>query len=136
MTVVVDASVALLWLVDLPASSKAEPLLDSSQALIAPDLIVPEIANALWKYVVFGQPSSFDAEDAIESLNQFFSDIVPTYPFRRRAMSISVELKHPAYDCFYLALAEQLSVRLVTADQRLIKRCNGTRFETLLTKLT
>jgi len=30
-------------------------------------------------------------------------------------------LDHPAYDCLYLALAEQRQATLITADQRLLK---------------
>ena len=39
-----------------------------------------------------------------------------------RALDLSLLLNHPAYDCFYLALAEQLEIRLVTADTRLINK--------------
>lgn len=133
--IIVDASVALLWLVDTPASMRAEPLLDSEEPVVAPDLIVPELANAVWKSVAFAQLSTADAQDAIESISRFFSDIVPTYPFRNRALSIAIELKHPAYDCFYLALAEQLSCSIVTTDERLLRRCTNTRFEKLLLRL-
>ena len=133
--IVVDASVALLWLVDLPASEKAERLLDSADPLVAPDLIVPELANAIWKTVAFADFPAGDARDCIESIDRYFSNIVPTYPFRRRALSIAIELKHPAYDCFYLALAEQLTCPLVSADERLIRRSRNTRFEKLVAPL-
>jgi predicted nucleic acid-binding protein len=32
---------------------------------------------------------------------------------------MAMDLKHPAYDCFYLAMAQRESATLVTADQRL-----------------
>lgn len=133
--IVVDASVALLWLVDMPSSKRAERLLDSEEPLVAPDLIVPELTNAVWKSVAFAELSPDDARDAIGSINRYFSDIVPTYPFRMRALSIAIELKHPAYDCFYLALAEHLSCNVITADERLIKRCANSRFEAQVSRL-
>jgi predicted nucleic acid-binding protein len=35
-------------------------------------------------------------------------------------MALAIRLKHPIYDCFYLALAERERCALVTADARLI----------------
>ncbi len=34
------------------------------------------------------------------------------------AISLACELKHPVYDCLYLALADSLGIALVTADQK------------------
>jgi predicted nucleic acid-binding protein len=52
-----------------------------------------------------------------------------------RALAIAIELRHSAYDCFYLALAEQRTSSLVTADDRLIRRCADTPFEKLVQSL-
>ena len=43
MTLVVDASVAIRWFVALERSDRAEAILESEEALIAPDLIVADI---------------------------------------------------------------------------------------------
>jgi predicted nucleic acid-binding protein len=40
-------------------------------------------------------------------------------------------LRHPVYDCFYLALAEREDATLVTADRRLIGRLAGSRWEAM-----
>ena len=53
-------------------------------------------------------------------------------PARRRArgdaaMALAIRLKHPIYDCFYLALAERERCALVTADARLIAAAKGIR---------
>ncbi|MBX9826741.1 MAG: type II toxin-antitoxin system VapC family toxin [Xanthobacteraceae bacterium] len=53
-----------------------------------------------------------------------------------RALAIGIELRHPVYDCFYLALAEQRHCQLATADERLIARCAGTPFAKLIKPLT
>jgi predicted nucleic acid-binding protein len=50
---------------------------------------------------------------------------------RDRASAIAVELRHSACDCFYLALAEPNTSPLVTADEKLIRRCADTPFEKL-----
>ena len=134
MTFIVDASVALLWLIDLPASKEAEQLLQRDETIIAPDILVPEIANALWKTVTFAGLPSAEAQDAMNTLDRFFSEIAPTYPLRDRALAIALELKHPAYDCFYLAFAEQRACPLITADKRLVRKAKKTPFEKLISE--
>ena len=52
MTIVVDASVALRWCFQLNGSDRAEELLRSDDHLIAPDLVIAEITNAAWKFVL------------------------------------------------------------------------------------
>ena len=61
-------------------------------------------------------------------------ELVPTSVLKDRALAIAIELRHPAYDCFYLALAERSSSSLVTADERLIRRCADTPFEKLVSR--
>lgn len=45
---VVDASVAVKWLVREPLSHEASLLLTGEVSLMAPDLLYAEAANALW----------------------------------------------------------------------------------------
>jgi predicted nucleic acid-binding protein len=49
-------------------------------------------------------------------------------PLAARAAAIALELEHPVYDCFYLALREAQRAPLVNADRRLIARTEGTTF--------
>ena len=37
-------------------------------------------------------------------------------------MELAIALDHPAYDCFYIAHAEQLGAPLLTADKKLIAK--------------
>jgi len=98
--------------------------------VIAPDLIVPEIANAFWKYVTFDRGSFEKASTTVLETATLLSEIVPSSVLKDRA--IALELRHPIYDCFYLALAEQRACRLLTADNRLRARCTRTPFAKLL----
>jgi predicted nucleic acid-binding protein len=123
MTIVVDASVALRWCFQLNGSDRAEELLRSDDQLIAPDLVIAEITNAAWKFVIF------------DRVAKAFEELVPTSVLKDRALSIAIELRHPAYDCFYLALAERSASPLITADDRLIRRCSDTPFEKLVRSL-
>jgi predicted nucleic acid-binding protein len=49
-TLVVDASVAVKWVVEEPRTEEAL-LLRATSRLLAPDLLVAECANILWKKV-------------------------------------------------------------------------------------
>jgi predicted nucleic acid-binding protein len=132
MTIVVDASVALRWCFPLPGSDRAEQLLRSDDHVMAPDLVIAEITNAAWKFVIFDGVPAKSAMAAIRDIGKAFEELVPTSLLKDRALEIAVELSHPAYDCFYLALAERNAARLFTADDRLIRRCAGTPFTQLV----
>jgi predicted nucleic acid-binding protein len=75
------------------------------------------------------------AADAVAQIGNSVHELVPSLNLRRRALTIAVRLRHSAYDCFYLALAEERDIPLITADARLIRRCQGTNFERLVRPL-
>jgi len=135
MTLVVDASVALRWCFPLPGSDRAERLLTSGDRLIAPDLIIAEVTNAVWKFATFDHVEEDVARSAVEQVINAFEELVPIPDLRERALAIAIHQRHPAYDCFYLALAERYEARLITADERLIRRCSSTRLKKLLRRL-
>jgi predicted nucleic acid-binding protein len=62
-------------------------------------------------------------------------DLHPTEPLLPRAMDLARRLKHPVYDCVYLALAERERARFVTTDQRLLRRAMSLRAGTTLVDL-
>jgi predicted nucleic acid-binding protein len=135
VTVVVDASIVVRWLLKLPGSDDAEAMVASADAILAPDVVISETASALWKAVVFADLERDEAAIALQSIDRLFDQIVPSQSLRMRAFAIATELRHPVYDCFYLALAEDRSGRLLTADKRLARRCEGTAFGQLVRSL-
>jgi predicted nucleic acid-binding protein len=135
MTIVVDASVALRWCFQLTGSDRAEELLRSDDHIIAPDLVIAEITNAAWKFIVFDKVPAESVKLAVREVAKAFEELVPTSVLKDRALAIAIELRHPAYDCFYLALAERSESQLVTADERLMRRCAHTPFENLVRPL-
>ena len=119
-TWVVDASVAIKWVVDEPGTEQA--LLLRRHRLVAPDLLVPECANILWKKVRRGGLSEAEAILAARLLQRAEVDLAPMRGLLEPATKLAIALDHPAYDCIYLALAEALSCAMVTADERLYRR--------------
>jgi predicted nucleic acid-binding protein len=128
MTLVVDASVAVRWLFPVSRDQTADELVRSDRSLIAPDLVLAEIANAAWKFVRFENLNSNTAASILAEAANGFDEIVSSRGLKDRAFTMAIELRHPVYDCFYLALAEQRDCNMVTADERLLGRCAGTPF--------
>lgn len=124
MTLIVDASVAAQWVLEQDGSSRAAALRLEDE-LIAPSLIASEIGSAIWKAVRRSAISRANALLAIEVALLPFAALIPDEELRVRALSIAMELNHPVYDCFYLALAEREGAPLVSADKRLLAA--GTR---------
>ena len=120
-TLVVDASVAIKWAVDEEGSAAALELL-RSERLVAPDLWIAECANILWKKVKRGELTADEALSTVGVLADSGVALMPMARFFGEAVRLAVRLDHPAYDCFYLALAVSNGWTLVTADERLIAR--------------
>jgi predicted nucleic acid-binding protein len=120
MTLVVDASVATKWVLPENGSDRATALRRPGELFIAPNLIAAEIGNAVWKRVIWQDFPLADGVVALDAALALFSEIVQMEGLAPRAVEIGAELKHPIYDCFYLALAERERCPMVTADKRLL----------------
>lgn len=121
---VIDASVAMKWFVEEDHSDKALLLVQSTE-LIAPQLVLGEVANGLWSK---RRMSSIDvrvAQRLTAELPQLIRELVPIGPLMQEALSLAFELDHPVYDCVYLALARSRGLWLVTADQRFFAKVSG-----------
>jgi predicted nucleic acid-binding protein len=120
---VVDASVAAKWVAPEPGSDRAARLL--KHELLAPDLLYAEWANILWKKQVRREMSPQAVGTSVRWMRQVPIDIRPCQDLLDEAVALSSRLQHPAYDCFYLALAREAGCAVVTADRRLWERCQA-----------
>jgi len=114
---VIDASVAIKWLVEEQGTDEALRLLEKAK-LSAPDLLIAECANILWKKVRRNELSKDEAQIAARLLEQADIEILPTRHLLASATSLAIEIDHPAYDCIYLALAIERDWQFATADER------------------
>jgi predicted nucleic acid-binding protein len=119
---VVDASVALKWVVHEEGSEAADRLLDEPEDLLAPDFLLIEAANVLWKRTVRSEMTPAEADQAFGLLRDGVMVFLPTTPLLESARRLARRLRHPVYDCLYIALAERERAPLVTADSRLVRR--------------
>jgi|SRR5271157_3826597 len=125
MNLVVDASVAVKWLFEEQDSDRAEALLTSAGEdnlkLVAPTILPAEIANALWKRMRRGDMDRQKTLDTGERFEEICPLLLPIEGLVQRALELAIDSRHPVYDCLYVALAEELSSELVTADERLYR---------------
>ena len=116
MSIVIDASVALKWVLDEPGQEAADALLD--EELVAPALWLVEAANALWRRALRGELSEQEAKERLAELGNapVASSAIEDDLFA--AADLANLLRHPVYDCLYLAAAIREDAYVVTADSR------------------
>ena len=128
MILVVDASVATKWFFVESGDQLARELAEGKDVLIAPDLIVAEVCNTAWKKVSRAEASADQARAVTIALPKIFRELVSCAALVPRALDLALEMGHPAYDCFYLALAELANADLATADTNLARKVLRTGF--------
>ena len=122
-SVVVDASLAVKWLVEEDDSDKAHAALESWVAQdvtrIAPYLLPFEVANALHRRALRGE---LNVDDSIRMMTRLLESRLELHQppgLHVRALQLaSLFRQTAAYDAHYLALAESIGCELWTADER------------------
>jgi len=127
-TLVIDASIAVKWVVEEDGTPAALALRKQAR-LIAPDLLVAECANILWNKVQRDELSQEEALLAARLLEGAEIELLPTRSLLETAVRIAIALDHPAYDCLYLALALQEACRFATADERFLRTLAEARLD-------
>jgi predicted nucleic acid-binding protein len=128
MSLIVDASVAVKWFLDEEGCEEARRLLDS-ESLLAPDLILLETYNAVWKRWRRGEARASQLGELVHLLRQALERLIPLGELATEAAALSRELRHPIYDCVYIALAARERGWLITTDQRLVKTARRAKIE-------
>lgn len=117
MTLVVDASVAVKWVLLEPDSSVARAL-PGTDTLIAPEFLRLECANVLAQQVRRGFMAEADAASGLRLIDSVGVRHSPDRGLVDAARRLAIELGRSAYDSLYLALALTEGAVLVTADAR------------------
>jgi predicted nucleic acid-binding protein len=120
-TLVIDASIAVKWVIEEDGTPDALTIRQRAR-MIAPELLVPECANILWKKIQRDELTSEQALFAARLLQIAEIELVPMRSLFEAAMRMAIELDHAAYDCLYLSLAIENKCQFVTADERFLRK--------------
>ena len=95
--------------------------IEESDLVFAPELIVPEITNAIWKYYQFEDLDLDTCQHVLDLSLGLVDTFVPSTELYREAFLLARTGKIPAYDMSYPALARREDATLLTVDQKLRK---------------
>ena len=122
MRVVLDANAAVEVALEGKAAGLLSAVLAQSEEVIAPELLVPEIVNAVWKYHQFAEFDLGKCEKILELAVGLVDRLISHRAIYREAFALSrAQKSRAAYDMFYLALALREDALLLTLDGTLKK---------------
>jgi predicted nucleic acid-binding protein len=134
---VVDASVAGKWFFPEQGSETASALLDGKRELLAPDLIVAEFGNLVWKKTRRREVAFPRAEEMLRTFLRLPLTLHSATALAETAWPLAAETGLTFYDSLYLALGIRERCRVITADKKVIKRVRkrGLDYISLLTDM-
>lgn len=118
VALIVDASVALKWILQEADSHLAKALALSEEVLLMPDFWLNEACNVLWLQV---RRRLLTADEAREGLRLLRAQVEPTptanLGLQEVALDIGIAVDHSTYDAMYLAFAIAMGAeQVITAD--------------------
>ncbi|PKQ29931.1 MAG: hypothetical protein CVT60_02745 [Actinobacteria bacterium HGW-Actinobacteria-10] len=125
---VIDASVLLSALFIESTSEAAWAAIDAAGELAAPDLMIAEATSVMSRKVRCRELDLTQAHGKLQELRDMPISLSRATELDSLALSLSIDLPHPVYDCFYLALAIQRECTLLTLDRKLAHRAERAGF--------
>lgn len=129
MIYVVDASVSIKWYVPEIYDREADVILSSGNDLHAPELILLELSNIVWKKLRRGEITEQKGKSIAAAFTKANIKFHPHKNFINSAFHGAAATGQTVYDWSYLALAISLSCRFVTADERFYKALENTKLK-------
>ena len=121
MRIVLDANATIEIVLNRPNSDRLRETVEEAEEVLAPDLLLAEIVNAIWKCHHFAKLDVNVCDRALDDAVSLVDTFVPAREIHREAFALSRATNKPAYDMFYLALAQREDAVLLTLDQSLKK---------------
>jgi predicted nucleic acid-binding protein len=134
--IVVDANVAVKWVIKQPLRDRALAVLRRSDVLVAPSLLVSEVTSAIWQYVRAGHIGREQARQGLSAALDQITLLEEDGELAESALAVALELGCAPYDCFYLVAAIRRDALLVTADKRLVNRLASTPYKSRVANLS
>ena len=132
---IIDTSVFIKYVLPEEDSTTVEILITLHRAsdirLSAPDFILTECANVLWKHV---RREGMAVEDAVFALNRLINcavHLTPQSGLLDDALQSAANLNIAVYDALFCVLAERENAPLITADAALLRRLSGSAIQAI-----
>ncbi len=124
MTLVVDASVGLKWVLQEPDSDLAQALASGEEELVVPDFWLHEACNVIWLQV---HRRRWTPDEARQGLSLLRAQMEPTptgeMALHDVALEIGMAVNQSTYDTLYVAFTVAMGARaLVVADADFVRR--------------
>ena len=131
---VVDASIAVKLYVPEVHSQQALRFFSDKHDLIAPDLMLAEFGNIIWKKVrLLGELTSDEGKQIITAAHTLPLNYDATTDLIANAFEIALNTQRTVYDCLYVALAASQGCQLMTDDRKLHSALQQTSLAAFLT---
>jgi len=130
VNLVIDASVLVKFFLPEILSGQAETLLSRVEEgeikLRAPDLILPESGNILWKKYRRKELDRSEVGKISGLIESFPLSLEPSKPLMPLAVELAMAYGITVYDSMYLGVAKIFACALITADRKLVEQIRKT----------
>ncbi len=116
---VLDASAAVRLILADPAAADLAERVGGAALVLAPELMLTELANTLWKLQRADRLNDLDPQEILAEARELVDRLEPDRHLQAEALALACHLNHPVYDCLYLALARREAASLISSDRRL-----------------
>ncbi len=116
---VLDASAAVRVILGDPAAAAVAEQIREAALVMAPELMLTEVANTLWKLHRAGHLADLDPQQLLAEARDLVDRVEPDRHLQTEALALACHHDHPVYDCLYLALARREAATLISLDRRL-----------------
>jgi predicted nucleic acid-binding protein len=132
MNIVIDASAAVGLVFAMPGTENFAASLEQAALVVAPDIFVAEVANAVWKYRKADLVSRERCELVLEQALCLPDRIEPAMDLYVEAFALACRHLHPVYDALYIVLARRNNAVILTLDRRLATLAGSLEIEAIV----
>lgn len=116
---VLDASAAVRLILGDPAAADVAEQIREAAVVMAPELMLTEVANTLWKLQQAGHLAGLDPQQLLAEARDLVDRVEADRHLQAEALALACHHDHPVVDCLYLALARREAATLISMDRRL-----------------
>jgi predicted nucleic acid-binding protein len=116
---VLDASAAVRLILGDPAAAAAAEQIRGAAVVLAPELMLTEVANTLWKLQKADHLADLDPQQLLADARDLVDRVEADHHLQAEALALACHHDHPVYDCLYLTLARREAASLISLDRRL-----------------